>query len=202
MYITLNNLVCNELVMLLGASLNVMSHDFITEYPLCPSPMFPFLHATCSPPPPPLLPLPLQHNHPTPPQLKEGFAKELRVRLEEAQAEERERLTLEAQEELSHLRTELQAQLEEQRRALEGELATERERLRALQASLEGGENPQLLALKQRLQAQHDGELRTARSTMAAEVKELNALLLEQSEDRLRDTHDRSAPRGVRVRTG
>ncbi|XP_031414935.1 pericentrin isoform X2 [Clupea harengus] len=119
--------------------------------------------------------------------LKEGFAKELRVRLEEAQAEERERLTLEAQEELSHLRTELQAQLEEQRRALEGELATERERLRAL----EGGENPQLLALKQRLQAQHDGELRTARSTMAAEVKELNALLLEQSEDRLRDTHDR-----------
>ncbi|XP_041937338.1 pericentrin isoform X2 [Alosa sapidissima] len=127
--------------------------------------------------------------------LKEGFAEELHDRLEEARSEERERLSQQAQEQQRVLREELQVQwqarLDEQRSILEAELDGERQRLRALHASLEAGDTPQLLALRQRLQAQHEGELRTARATMAAEVKELNTLLLEQSQARLTDVHDR-----------
>ncbi|MCI4375904.1 hypothetical protein PGIGA_G00114810 [Pangasianodon gigas] len=145
--------------------------------------------------------------------LKNNFAEELRKRLAEAQQEERSRVT----EELSHrsseeqlqLREQLQAQAEErmaslreelqqaaieERRELEQKLAqaeellaVEKQRLHALQASLESEESPQVVALKQRLEAQYASELRTAKSTMAAEVKELNALLREQTESRLQE---------------
>lgn len=91
----------------------------------------------------------------------------------------------------SQERARLEGELEDQRVRLEAELEQERGRLEALQGSLERGENPQLLAMRQRLQAQHEAQLRTARSTMATEVKELNALLLQQSEARLHDAHTR-----------
>ncbi|KAM4625822.1 pericentrin [Polymixia lowei] len=143
-------------------------------------------------------------------QLKKEFAEELRVGLEEAQQRERERvteeLTLRSQEEAQRLREELQEKqeaclsalrgdlergMEEERRGLEGELQEEREKLKSLQASLDNDQSPQVVALRQRLETQYDGELRRAKSCMAAEVKELTALLQEQGEERLRQAHER-----------
>ncbi|XP_051562982.1 pericentrin isoform X2 [Myxocyprinus asiaticus] len=145
--------------------------------------------------------------------LQKDFAEELRVRLEEVQKEERHRVSEEftqrSAEEQAQLREQLQKQAEEhlasqredlQRATLEekGELEqrlaevqnlldVERERLQDLQKSLECEENPQLVALKQKLQAQYDREMCTAKSAMAAEVKELNALLQDQMENKLQE---------------
>lgn len=83
----------------------------------------------------------------------------------------------------------------EQKLAQAQELLTaERQRLQALRASLDSEESPQMVAMKQKLQAQYEGELQTAKSTMAAEVKELNALLQEQTEAKLKDAFCRSVP--------
>ncbi|KAM6973041.1 pericentrin [Aplochiton taeniatus] len=143
-------------------------------------------------------------------QLKREFAEELRVNVGKVQKEERARLeeevTSRSQEEvqklkkelqateeacLSALREELEQQRKEERRALEGELAQEREKLEVLQASLDNDQNPQVLAVRQRLEAQYDNELRRVRSCMAAEVKELTALLQEQGEEKLSQAQER-----------
>ncbi|XP_029937869.1 pericentrin isoform X2 [Myripristis murdjan] len=139
-------------------------------------------------------------------QLKQEFAEEL----EEAQKKEREstqeELTLRSQEELQRLREELQenheaqlsalrgdleSRMEEERRSLEKELQEEREKLKSLQASLDNDQSPQVLLVRQRLSAQFDSELQRAKSIMAAEVKELTALLQQQSEERLHQTQER-----------
>ncbi|XP_067315268.1 pericentrin isoform X2 [Pseudorasbora parva] len=136
-------------------------------------------------------------------------AEELRVRLEEAQKAERNRVCEELTEEQARLREQLQLQIEErlasqreqlQKSALEekGELEQrllevqklldmERQSLQALQKSLECEESPQVVAMKQKLQAQYDREMCTAKSAMAAEVKELNALLQDQMESKLQE---------------
>uniref|UniRef100_A0A673GK30 Pericentrin-like n=1 Tax=Sinocyclocheilus rhinocerous TaxID=307959 RepID=A0A673GK30_9TELE len=134
-------------------------------------------------------------------------AEELRVRLEEAQKSERNRVSEEFTKEQAQLREQLQIQAEQrlasqreelQRSALKEELEqrllevqklldVEREKLQALQKSLECEESPQVVVLKQKLQAQYDRELSTAKSAMAAEVKELNALLQDQMESKLQE---------------
>jgi len=136
------------------------------------------------------------------------------VHLEEAQKAERNRASEELTEELAQLREQLQLQAEErlasqreqlQRSALEEKeefeqrllevqklLDVERQSLQELQKSLECEESPQVVALKQKLQAQYDREMCTARSTMAAEVKELNALLQDQMESKLQEAICRS----------
>ncbi|XP_051752168.1 pericentrin [Ctenopharyngodon idella] len=140
---------------------------------------------------------------------QKDVAEELRVRLEEAQKAERNRVSEELTKEQARLREQLQLQAEEhlasqrvqlQRSALEekGELEqrllevqklldVERQSLQALQKSLECEENPQVVALKQKLQAQYDREMSTAKSAMAAEVKELNTLLQDQMESKLQE---------------
>ncbi|XP_066518729.1 pericentrin isoform X2 [Hoplias malabaricus] len=145
--------------------------------------------------------------------LQKDFAEELRARLEVAQQEERSRmnevlshqsngeknelrkqLQTQADECLASLREELQQAAKEERRELEQKLAqahellaVERGKLQVIQASLDNEESPQVVAVKQKLQVQYDGELQTAKSTMAAEVKELNVLLQEQTETRLKE---------------
>ncbi|XP_053353815.1 pericentrin isoform X3 [Clarias gariepinus] len=90
-------------------------------------------------------------------------------------------------EELQKAANEERKEMEKKLAEAEELLAVERQRLHALQASLESEESPQVVALKQRLEAQYASELRTAKSTMAAEVKELNTLLREQTESRLQE---------------
>ncbi|XP_077055534.1 pericentrin isoform X6 [Siphateles boraxobius] len=137
------------------------------------------------------------------------FAEELRVCLEEAQKAEKNRASEELTAEQARLREQLQLEAEErlasqreqlQRSALEEKeefeqrllevqklLDMERQSLEALQKSLECEESPQVVVLKQKLQAQYDREMCTAKSTMAAEVKELNALLQDQMESKLQE---------------
>ncbi|XP_076871678.1 pericentrin isoform X3 [Brachyhypopomus gauderio] len=119
--------------------------------------------------------------------LQKTFDEELLSRLEEARLEERRRVTDELTAQLQRAATEARRDLEAKLLQAQELLAGESQRLQALQASLECEETPQLLAVKQRLQDQYERELRVAKSTMAAEVKELNALLQEQAENRLQD---------------
>lgn len=44
---------------------------------------------------------------------------------------------------------------------------------------------PEVLIIKQRLEAQYDGELKKAKSCMTTEIKELTALLQEQGQEQL-----------------
>ncbi|XP_052414451.1 pericentrin isoform X6 [Carassius gibelio] len=136
-------------------------------------------------------------------------AEELRVRLEEAQKAERNRMSEEFTNEQAQLREQLQIQAKQrlasqreelQRSALKEKeeleqkllevqklLDVERETLQALQKSLECEESPQVAVLKQKIQAQYNREMSTAKSAMAAEVKELNALLQDQMESKLQE---------------
>ncbi|KAK2888943.1 hypothetical protein Q8A67_014318 [Cirrhinus molitorella] len=136
-------------------------------------------------------------------------AEELRVRLEEVQKAERNRMSEEFTKEQARLKEQLQIQADErlvsqreelQRSALKEKeeleqrllevqklLDVEGEKLQALQKSLECEDSPQVVALKQKLQAQYDREMSTAKSAMAAEVKELNALLQDQMESKLQE---------------
>ncbi|XP_062324892.1 pericentrin isoform X2 [Osmerus eperlanus] len=124
-------------------------------------------------------------------QLKQEFAEELTVRLEEAQSQERERGT-EEQAEMSREEEQVSSlRREEERRSLERELEEARERLQSLQDSLDQDSNPLVVAVRQKLDTQYDSELRRAKSCMAAEVKELTALLQEQGEDRLQQAQER-----------
>ncbi|KAI2663332.1 Pericentrin [Labeo rohita] len=136
-------------------------------------------------------------------------AEELRVRLEEAAKAERkcvseeftkehtqlrEQLQIQADEHLASQREELQRSAQKEKEELEQKLLevqklldVEKEKLQALQKSVECEESPQVVALKQKLQAQYDKEMSTAKSAMAAEVKELNALLQDQMESKLQE---------------
>ncbi|KAK5886534.1 hypothetical protein CesoFtcFv8_017560 [Champsocephalus esox] len=133
--------------------------------------------------------------------LKQEFAGEL-VHLEEALKQEREDVQEEKkrwreelqekhQAELSALRLELDREMESERTRLEKELHEEKERLKTLQAALDNDETPQVLIVRQRLEAQYDGELQRAKSCMATEVKELTARLQEQGEERLHQAQER-----------
>ncbi|XP_059416733.1 pericentrin-like [Carassius carassius] len=134
---------------------------------------------------------------------------EMRVYLEEVTKTERNRVSEEFTKECAQLREQLQIQAEErlasqreelQRSALKEKgaleqrllevqqlLDVEKEKLQALQRSLECEESPQVVVLKQKLQAQHDLEMCTANSAMAAEVKELNVLLQDQVQSKLQE---------------
>ncbi|XP_076013417.1 pericentrin isoform X2 [Genypterus blacodes] len=128
-------------------------------------------------------------------QLKTIGAEELQVCVERAQkqegelnAEEIQSLIEELQEkheaQLSALKAELGKEVEEQQ-SLEKQLQEETEKLKSLQAALDNDEVPQVLVLRQRLEAQYDGELQRAKSCMATEVKELTAKFHEQREEQL-----------------
>ncbi|KAK1798755.1 hypothetical protein P4O66_007039, partial [Electrophorus voltai] len=141
--------------------------------------------------------------------LQKTFDEELISRLEEERSRATEELSQQHNNEQAQLRKQLRAQAEERLASLrdelqqatreargEGELkltqtqellAGDRLRSQAPQASVDREESPQLAAAKQTLQARYESELRTAKSAMAAEVKELNALLQEQAESRLQD---------------
>ncbi|XP_062853797.1 pericentrin [Trichomycterus rosablanca] len=149
--------------------------------------------------------------------LQKNFTEELCVSLDKVQKEERKRMSEELSqhnlEEQSKLREQLQAESDqcmvslrkelqqaamEERKELDQQLAQaqellveERRRLEALQTSLNSEESPQVVAMKLKLEAQYESELRTAKSTMAAEVKELNALLQQQTETRLQEALSR-----------
>ncbi|XP_054469221.1 pericentrin isoform X2 [Anoplopoma fimbria] len=133
--------------------------------------------------------------------LKQEFAGEL-VHLEEALKQERvhvqdemKRLREELQEkheaELSALKSNLHTENEKERSRLEEALHEEKDKLESLQAALDNDESPQVLMVRQRLEAQYDGELQRERSCMATEIKELTALLQDQSEERLRQAQER-----------
>uniref|UniRef100_W5KBH1 Pericentrin n=1 Tax=Astyanax mexicanus TaxID=7994 RepID=W5KBH1_ASTMX len=120
--------------------------------------------------------------------------KELLEQSREEQAQLREQLQAQAEENLASLREELRQAALEERRELEQKLAQAeerlavlKERLQTLQASLNSDESPQVVAVREKLQAQYESELRTAKNTMASEVKELNALLQEQTETKLKE---------------
>ncbi|XP_045553644.1 pericentrin isoform X2 [Salmo salar] len=142
--------------------------------------------------------------------LKQSFAEELGVKLAEERKEERERvmeeMTLRRAEEVRRLRQEVQEEEEapvsamreelergnaEERSALEKGIEEARAALRSLQASLDNDQNPQAVAVRQRLESQYEAELARAKSNMAAEVKELTALLQEQGDQTLIQAQDR-----------
>ncbi|XP_071353542.1 pericentrin isoform X2 [Trachinotus anak] len=122
--------------------------------------------------------------------------------LEEARKQEREcveeemkRLREELQEkheaEMSVLRSDLDRETEKERTRLEKALHEEKEKLKSLQAALDNDDSPQVLIVRQRLEAQFDSELQRAKSCMATEIKELTTLLQEQNEERLHQAHER-----------
>ncbi|XP_023208004.1 A-kinase anchor protein 9-like isoform X1 [Xiphophorus maculatus] len=80
----------------------------------------------------------------------------------------------------------LKSDLEREKKCLEEALEKEREKLKSLELSLDDDEGPQLLMIKQRLEAQYNNELQKAKSCMAEETEELKVLLQEQSEEKLR----------------
>ncbi|XP_074547801.1 pericentrin [Halichoeres trimaculatus] len=95
------------------------------------------------------------------------------------------------EEELTALKSNHDQEMEKEREGWEKSLQEQREKLQSLQAALDSNDSPQVLAERQRLQAQHDEELKEAKSRMAADMEELARLLQEQSEEQLRDAHDR-----------
>ncbi|XP_041668237.1 pericentrin isoform X2 [Cheilinus undulatus] len=112
-------------------------------------------------------------------------------RLQEEMKRLREDLQKKHEAELSALKSDHDRETEFERTGFERALHEEREKLKSLQAALDNDDSPQVLVLRQRLQAQYDGELQKAKSRMAADMKELTALLQGQSEERLRQANDR-----------
>ncbi|MBN3318927.1 AKAP9 protein, partial [Atractosteus spatula] len=115
---------------------------------------------------------------------------ELQAQAEERLAALREELECLWKEERGALRKELQTREEEANR-LEEQLVEEHRQLQHLHHSLETEQNPQILAVQHKIQAQYDSELSTARATMAEELRELNAALQEQTEARLREAQSK-----------
>ncbi|MGH0117517.1 UNVERIFIED_CONTAM: hypothetical protein FKN15_038037 [Acipenser sinensis] len=113
----------------------------------------------------------------------------------------REELTSLAERERQALKEEFGAREREMKRLqagqevviaeLEKELKEERNRLQVLQDSLENEQSPQITLLRQKIQAQCDGELTTAKATMAEELEQLNINLQEQSEVKLQEAQSR-----------
>uniref|UniRef100_A0A3Q3MWM4 Pericentrin n=1 Tax=Labrus bergylta TaxID=56723 RepID=A0A3Q3MWM4_9LABR len=101
--------------------------------------------------------------------------------------------------ELSVLKSDHDREMEKERRGFEEALHEEREKLKSLQAKefsiimshFVCFSGPQVLVVRQRLEAQYDSELQQAKSCMTADLKERTALLQEQSEERLRQALDR-----------
>ncbi|XP_066544674.1 pericentrin isoform X2 [Amia ocellicauda] len=116
--------------------------------------------------------------------------KELQAQAEERLMSLREELGCQAKEEREAARQELQDR-EQEIKCLEEKLRQEQGRLQHLQDSLETEQNPQMLAVRQKIQAQYDSELSTAKATMAQELRELNAALQEQADARLQEARAR-----------
>ncbi|KAI1899257.1 hypothetical protein AGOR_G00059940 [Albula goreensis] len=149
--------------------------------------------------------------------LKQDFVEKLRMTTLKVQAQERERvgrefsqdkeeelgkirekILIQAEGQLSALREEMERVAAEERemlgqqvRGLQSQLEEERGRLRTLQDSLENEQDPRIQAVRQKVQAQYECELHLAKHTMALEVKELNTVLLEQAETKLREAQSR-----------
>ncbi|XP_036395891.1 A-kinase anchor protein 9-like [Megalops cyprinoides] len=121
-----------------------------------------------------------------------------RSRQKEEMARQREELLGQAEARLSALTQELERGAEEEReafeqqiRGLQEQLAEEQRRLHALQDSLGNEQDPRILVIKQKIQAQFERELHVAKRTMAVEVNELNAVLQEQAAAKLQQAHSR-----------
>ncbi|KAM4540827.1 pericentrin [Fundulus diaphanus] len=80
----------------------------------------------------------------------------------------------------------LRSDLEREKKCLEEALDKEREKRKSLEAALDDDEGPQLLMVKERLEAQYDDKLQKAKNVMAVEIKELQVRLQEQNEEKLR----------------
>ncbi|XP_031703854.1 pericentrin [Anarrhichthys ocellatus] len=127
--------------------------------------------------------------------LKQEFAEEAlkreRVHVQDEMKRLREELHEEHDAELSALQSNLHRETAKEMSRLEKALHEEKEKLKSLQAALDNDESPQVLMVRQRMEAQYDGELQREKSCIAAELKELTALLQEQGEERLRQAQDR-----------
>ncbi|XP_067335427.1 pericentrin isoform X2 [Channa argus] len=138
--------------------------------------------------------------HTTAQKLKQELSGEL-VSLEEAPEHERQsvqaeikRLREELQQnhkvELAALRSDIEKEAEKERTLVEQALLAEKEKLKSLQTALDNDESPQVLMVRQKLEAQFDRELQKAKSCMAKEIEELN-LLKEQGEEQLCQAQER-----------
>ncbi|XP_061082856.1 trichohyalin-like [Conger conger] len=134
--------------------------------------------------------------------LKQEFAEQLRVEVLKAREQEGERvrhvISQEQEEALGRVKEELRSQAEAQLsalgqevRALQEQLEEVRRRPRSPRDSPGSEQDPRLLAVRQKMEAQFQRELLTAKQLMAEEVKELNALLLEQGEAKLQEAQRR-----------
>ncbi|KAM4541725.1 pericentrin isoform 3-T3 [Odontesthes bonariensis] len=85
----------------------------------------------------------------------------------------------------------LRSDLERERAQFEKALQDEKEKLKSLQAALDNDESPQVIIMRQRLEAQYDSELQMAKNCMSVEIKELTVLLQEQGDERLRQAQQR-----------
>ncbi|XP_072221841.1 pericentrin isoform X1 [Leuresthes tenuis] len=85
----------------------------------------------------------------------------------------------------------LRSDLERERAQFEKALHDEKEQLKSLQAALDNDESPQVVIMRQRLEAQYDSELQKAKNCMSVEIKELTVLLQEQGDERLRQAQQR-----------
>ncbi|XP_034530488.1 pericentrin isoform X2 [Notolabrus celidotus] len=124
------------------------------------------------------------------PQREEALKQE-KGRLQEEMKRLRQELQEKHGDELAALKSNHDREMEEERTGFEKSLHEEREKLKALQAALDNDESPQVIVVRQRLEAQYDSELKQAKSRMATDMKELTDLLQERSEERLRQAHDR-----------
>ncbi|KAM9707457.1 pericentrin isoform 3-T3 [Menidia menidia] len=118
--------------------------------------------------------------------LEESVNRE-RMAMQESIKKLKEELKQEHDGEISALR----ADLERERAHFEKALQDEKEKLKALQVVPDCNQSPQVIMVRQELQAQYDNELQTAKSCMAAEIKELTVLLQEQGEERVRQAQER-----------
>ncbi|XP_030299600.1 pericentrin isoform X3 [Sparus aurata] len=127
-----------------------------------------------------------------PQKLKREFAGEL-ILLEESLEQERKhvqeemkRLREELQEkheaELSALRSDHDRETEKERMHFEEALNEERGKLKSLQAALDNDESPEVLIVRQRLEAQYDSELRQAKERFQEEKSMLEQSLARKHE--------------------
>ncbi|XP_026170864.1 pericentrin isoform X4 [Mastacembelus armatus] len=102
----------------------------------------------------------------------------------------REELQEKHKAEISALKSDIEKEMEETKR-LEKALHEEEEKLKSLQAALGNDDSPQIVKVRQRLEAHYDSELERAKSSMAAEIKECTVVLQEQAEEKLCQAQER-----------
>uniref|UniRef100_W5MTD6 Pericentrin n=1 Tax=Lepisosteus oculatus TaxID=7918 RepID=W5MTD6_LEPOC len=124
-------------------------------------------------------------------QAVEQKEEELQRQREELQAQAEERLVALGEELECLWKEEREALREEEVNRLEEQLEEEHRQLQHLHHSLETEQNPHILAVRHKIQAQYDSELSTARATMAEELRELNAALQEQTEAKLQEAQSK-----------